>query len=325
MQRLAGFIQESRTWSRAVRGTDLLRRVACVLRQHFDIDAGMFIYKKRFLRNHFGQLDTSVRVYEPWGMTAPREQLEGLVHTSKWCIGSPSFECSGVWEPISELPHHWQRQFERSGLAYVGAWPVLDADRVPIGAMVFGRRNGPLIHDEDVLSICAEQVSLIVELIVQRRRAEDASRRDPLTGLLNRRGLMHFLPDVQADAKSSGAPIVVGMADVNSFKRINDQYGHARGDDVLLDIAGTLLEAIGQHGLAARIGGDEFVFLYSTPGATAERVRQEVIERFQAKPYDVCVGCVSWTEEMDWHMCLDAADSHLYARKGYTGLSRERV
>ncbi|GMA63180.1 diguanylate cyclase [Alicyclobacillus fastidiosus] len=325
MQRLAEFIQESRTWSRAVRGTDLLRRVAYALRHHLDIDAGIFIYKRRFLRNHLGQLDTSVRVYESWGMAGHREQLESLVQTSKWCLGTPSFECSGVWEPIFALPHNWQHHFERSGIAHVGAWPVLDVDRVPIGAMVLGRRQGSVIHDEDVLSVCAEQVSLIVELLVERRKAEDYSRRDPLTGIFNRRGLLHFLPDVQADAKSSGAGIVVGVVDVNSFKRINDEYGHARGDDVLLDIASTLSDAIGQHGLAARFGGDEFVFLYSAPGVTAEQVRQEVIDRFQAKPYEVCVGCVFWIEEMDWPMCLDAADAHLYARKGYAEQRREHV
>ncbi|GEO26072.1 hypothetical protein AAC03nite_18570 [Alicyclobacillus acidoterrestris] len=316
MQRLAVFIRESQTWSQAHRGTDLLRRVADALSQHLDIDAGMFVYRRRFVPNHFGQLDTRVRVYHAWGLCASLEHLDSLLPQSPWYLGSSSFFCSQAWAPLSTLPSPWQHLFEQSDISYVGAWPLLDAYSRTICAMVLGSRSSRPADDEELLSLCASQISLVAELLVERRKAEDVSRRDPLTGIFNRRGLLHFLPTVQQDAARRGATLVVGVLDVNAFKQINDQYGHARGDDVLLDVAQTLSSAIGESGIAARFGGDEFVFVWCVQGKTAEEVRQETIRQFMDKSYDVCVGCAVWNPDMEWQMCLDLADFRLYVGKG---------
>jgi diguanylate cyclase (GGDEF)-like protein len=93
-----------------------------------------------------------------------------------------------------------------------------------------------------------------------RRRADawaDAALRDPLTGLLNRRGLVER---VEALAGPKG-PLAVVMVDIDHFKRINDTHGHAVGDAVLARIATLLRAHLRPEDILARFGGEEFTLL----------------------------------------------------------------
>lgn len=93
--------------------------------------------------------------------------------------------------------------------------------------------------------------------------AGDARRsaRDPLTGLLNRRGLDSALLDIWDEASVRGEAVVVAMVDVDKFKAVNDIHGHDAGDRVLVDIARRLDRIVdsGERGVVARSGGEEFV------------------------------------------------------------------
>ncbi|MCH5264836.1 MAG: diguanylate cyclase [Lachnospiraceae bacterium] len=84
---------------------------------------------------------------------------------------------------------------------------------------------------------------------------KDMVEKDPLTGLLNRRA---FLKKVEKRQESG--PFVVAMGDIDFFKRVNDQYGHKMGDEVLRHVAGCLEEiAEGEEGFVSRWGGEEFL------------------------------------------------------------------
>ena len=72
------------------------------------------------------------------------------------------------------------------------------------------------------------------------RRLQELTLRDELTGLLNRRGLDVMLPEQAKRAKRSGRPVVVVYGDIDRFKTLNDTYGHERGDEVLVAVAGAL-------------------------------------------------------------------------------------
>lgn len=102
-------------------------------------------------------------------------------------------------------------------------------------------------------------------LILVRGREEDTYRRaslyDELTNLLNRRALFSQAAHILNSAQARNQNIALLMLDLDLFKRINDEQGHAAGDSVLRDFAKTLQNSIRQQDLCARFGGEEFVVL----------------------------------------------------------------
>ncbi|WP_420883011.1 diguanylate cyclase [Thermus tengchongensis] len=101
---------------------------------------------------------------------------------------------------------------------------------------------------------------------------------DPLTGLLNRRGLEVELPKLLALARRYGAPVSVVMLDIDRFKRVNDTYGHPVGDEVLRLLGRILQASVRREDLAVRYGGEEFLLLLY--GANREAAK-EVVERIR--------------------------------------------
>jgi diguanylate cyclase (GGDEF)-like protein len=101
-----------------------------------------------------------------------------------------------------------------------------------------------------------EKQRLLDRLREREAGLEAALRRDPLTGLANRLGLMERLDAVLEDPRRS--PAAVALVDLNDFKLINDSRGHAVGDDLLRQTAHRLGAAVRSDDLVARLGGDEF-------------------------------------------------------------------
>ncbi|WP_447727011.1 GGDEF domain-containing protein [Sphingomonas koreensis] len=101
----------------------------------------------------------------------------------------------------------------------------------------------------------------MIEDITEIRRARHEATRDPLTGLLNRRGFDARLERARAQASGSGTPFTLVYLDLDSFKQINDVMGHARGDACLVAVARALSATAAAGDRIARIGGDEFVLL----------------------------------------------------------------
>ena len=110
------------------------------------------------------------------------------------------------------------------------------------------------------------------------RELEADVRRDPLTGLGNRRELERRWPQMLAQAADNGTPLAVAMLDLDGFKQVNDACGHAVGDRVLVALAGLLRTHTRAADLVARMGGEEF--LVALPDASPERAL-EVVERLR--------------------------------------------
>lgn len=124
-----------------------------------------------------------------------------------------------------------------------------------------------------------------LEVRLQRACEIENARRlantDPLTGLFNRRYFLERLDEEVGRAVRYGRPLSLVMADLDQFKVINDTFGHARGDEVLIEVSRVLRGLIRRVDILARFGGDEFILLLpetSMPDAVwlAERGRGAV-------------------------------------------------
>ncbi|MFF7706637.1 diguanylate cyclase domain-containing protein [Pseudomonas sp. NPDC007930] len=132
--------------------------------------------------------------------------------------------------------------------------------------------------------LAAQVAQRTAQLQEANQRLEHLSRSDPLTGLANRRQFDEIKEQEFRRALRIGQPLSVLMCDVDYFKRYNDSYGHARGDDCLRQVAHLLGQTFSRPGeVVARLGGEEFaVLLPATPASDArllaERLRNGLAE-----------------------------------------------
>lgn len=104
------------------------------------------------------------------------------------------------------------------------------------------------------------------------RNDANESVTDPLTGLLNRRGLHAQVEDLVRDAATTNSEVTVMVVDLDRFKAINDEFGHTVGDAVLIRCARRIKSAVRGSALVARLGGEEFVIVdLADPNRQAEQ------------------------------------------------------
>ena len=185
------------------------------------------------------------------------------------------------------------------------------------------RRRGRLvvIRDETVL-------------IDALGRLDDLARRDSLTELSNRRGFMEAAEAIASSTKRYGEALSVAMFDLDNFKKVNDERGHAKGDEVLRAFARTMSMNLRGSDAVGRIGGEEFALALprtTLEGAriVCERIRRDFAQLAfvdaggQVFRATVSVGIAQiLLEPMDLQALLVAADSALYKAKA---LGRDRV
>jgi diguanylate cyclase (GGDEF)-like protein len=161
----------------------------------------------------------------------------------------------------------------------------------------------------------------------QRALLNDISRSDALTGSLNRRGFEERVESELARSARNGRPLSLMLLDLNGFKAVNDEQGHAAGDDLLCSVVDTLKAAVRTSDVVGRMGGDEFAVL--SPGAgrqeaeqLASRVREQVGERIS-----VCAGVACFPDDGSHaELLYHEADRRLYEMKhGPAGKLRPRA
>ncbi|MEO8092874.1 MAG: GGDEF domain-containing protein [bacterium] len=145
---------------------------------------------------------------------------------------------------------------------------------------------------------------------------------DPLTGLLNRKALASRFAEIEEQAGLLGAPVCMIALDLDTFKRVNDEHGHERGDAVLRDSAYEMRKSLRDFELLYRYGGDEFLALL--PGADLV-VGRDVGERLRAAVESsrpggleptVSVGvAVAEGDAVTFESMFAAADAALYEAK----------
>ncbi len=118
-----------------------------------------------------------------------------------------------------------------------------------------------LVHLGELLNRSLEQLDLRDRLDEEQQRNTYLAYHDPLTNLANRRAVDVELPKALARADRHHQMLAVVLLDLDDFKPINDRFGHAAGDEILMTLAARLKDAIRDTDTAARLGGDEFLLI----------------------------------------------------------------
>jgi diguanylate cyclase (GGDEF)-like protein/PAS domain S-box-containing protein len=179
---------------------------------------------------------------------------------------------------------------------YSDLWRTVRRGETWSGTMVNRRKDGSLYHEEQTIAPVTDDAGRVTHFIAIKRdvsaerrtqealaraheelaarlteieslnrRLRDQAIRDPLTGLHNRRYLDDALDHAVARGARSGEPLSVAALDLDRFKDINDNHGHAAGDRVLLRAAEVLRSSVRASDILGRVGGEEFIV--ALPGA----------------------------------------------------------
>jgi diguanylate cyclase (GGDEF)-like protein/PAS domain S-box-containing protein len=188
-----------------------------------------------------------------------------------------------------------QRLLMWSSLRSTGRWR---------GEVVERRRNGEACTLQVTISTVNDAdgkvqyhvlvISDITEQRQQRDRLERQAHFDELTRLPNRTRLMEMLSEAMTAADADGYLLTVCYLDLDRFKPVNDRFGHAAGDRLLVELAGRLRSALRSNEVwsdaAGRLGGDEFVLLLRATTMEESRLAVERVLRVVAQPYVIDPG-----------------------------------
>jgi diguanylate cyclase (GGDEF)-like protein len=162
-----------------------------------------------------------------------------------------------------------------------------------------------------------------ISAVVHALSGAEAERRnesilDPLTGLLNRLGLRRRFDELAEQARLTDNPISLLICDIDNFKKFNDEFGHARGDAILSDVAEEIRNQLRSFELIYRIGGEEFmVVLPGAPAAEADRLAKHLRQAIeQTLKITISTGVsTAYGRDVQYEPLFQAADHALYAAK----------
>ena len=202
------------------------------------------------------------------------------------------------------------------GAEAFSAVPILDGDTV-LGVLVclFERPRSFDQHSIDLHGALARQAGLVLSRVQLRAALERQAMHDPLTALANRNMLDERISHGLAMAQRSHEPVALIFADLDGFKRVNDDLGHRVGDAVLQTVARRMKAVVRDIDLVGRFGGDEFLVVCENtdgPGAllVSERLCAEIRRPIEGLPsgYSVTasVGIVVYSPD---HLPEESSDS----------------
>lgn len=210
---------------------------------------------------------------------------------------------------------------------YAGA-PLVDHQGYALGTIAVVDVK-PRKLSETQQSALRDLSTLVMTALDNRRRAlllSHMARTDHLTGLANRADFDGALGSQIAHTARTGELFSLLYMDLDGFKKSNDQFGHAAGDEVLREVARRLAQQVREEDMLARIGGDEFgVVIRGGTQESAERLARRIDEAMFA-PVDlpngkqvsigISIGIATYTDAVETHLALLArADRELYQAK----------
>lgn len=302
--------------------------------QRLDPDPANFAFAWHLLHDSDGPLARAVAALTDGGVRLTKRDIESLGVESPGSARSVRERADGLVAQTQMQVEGFQDMVQtmRDETAGFGRDLAYSADTIrrfgesSAGAMLdeLSRVTAAMLARVHSAESRLESATLeAVELRDKLEEARDNARRDPLTGLPNRRAF----EEAFADQTATGAGMCVALCDVDHFKGVNDRFGHAVGDRVLKTIAETLKASCPNH-LVTRYGGEEFAILFAATSLDAARVTLDnaratvAAKRYRLRETDAPLGEITFsaglTQVADGESLgasIGRADRLLYAAK----------
>ena len=156
---------------------------------------------------------------------------------------------------------------------------------------------------------------------VEQQKLLIRAETDQMTGLYNKATTESKIQASLRELNGNSYEVLM-LVDIDDFKKINDTFGHLKGDDVIIDIAKTLQEYKGDYGIAGRLGGDEFCVFLTNVLDTQLACEKAVLiaERLREIYHDECqvtlsIGIAATNQQIPYNVLLENADTALYQAK----------
>lgn len=212
-----------------------------------------------------------------------------------------------VWQDATDLVDGLHGDLRRT-LAWALAAFLL-VETVLVGGVHLATRR----LEEEIAKATNESRLLLLKVT-------ELAERDPLTDLYNRRSFSRRMAEELTRNRRAPRPLSLAVIDLDHFKRINDTFGHAAGDDVILRLVGHLGHVLRGSDLCGRWGGEEFLVAF--PGAALleagrvlDRLRQAIAADPGPVPFSFSAGVTQWRDGDDLDSMLHRADEQLYRAK----------
>jgi diguanylate cyclase (GGDEF)-like protein len=260
------------------------------------------------------------------GISAEAHNLQQIpLTTFPWLLVELSQDRVVSLEDIGALPpmaRNERAEFEREGIRSIAIVPIWDGT-VLAGFVGFDAVRRQVAWGEDYLMglrLLAQMLGSALRSRAMARQLQALAFHDPLTGLPNRKRLQELLESSLGRERR----LLVAMVDLDDFKRINDQHGHAVGDAVLCEAGRRLAQAMRGGDTVARLGGDEFVVVVDAkatlaPEEIAQRLRAAFVAPFEVEglvlPLGLSIGMAVSDAGADAGQLLRRADAAMYRAK----------
>jgi diguanylate cyclase (GGDEF)-like protein len=313
---LLALIQElTSTVVRSESVRDLFARASTILFRCVPFDAGAAVMIEQHLDLYVSTRAGAEPLLDERLVKTIRATLETLIPVS-----------FAETEIIVNAEHHDLPAAAETGIEFT-AHALLEHERRPAGMLLLARADPFSDREQQILSIFATQVSMLLDMIRARERIVNLADTDELTGMWNRRYFRRQLPYEIERARTFNVPLSLLLFDIDEFKQINDGFGHGIGDVVLSELCGCVRETLRPTDTLARYGGDEFaVILPHTDLAGASAVSERILSRVRALtiPTDeesaiqcsISIGLAEYKrDDVTANELVHRADEKLYSSK----------
>lgn len=331
---------------------DEAARVAALIQLNERMDWAISLMSEAYMQGSLrrAQMDEAFRLFAVGqDVTLERESQHSALLDWLQGVLFRLFEAASA-EPLAPIANSpfglWFRH--RAGLIFQGM-PSLDAidrnlkridgDLLPAIQQARERSDGGLSAELAKLKGAVGEIKFLLNDLFHSVAGIENGR-DPLTRLLNRRFLPTILGRETMIAGQTDMPLTLLLLDLDWFKAINDEWGHAGGDFVLQRVAEAVMDSVRLNDFVFRYGGEEFLITLVETDAegaveVADRIRQRLAALTLRLPnggmprVTASIGVATYGGHPDFNLMIEAADRALYEAKrlgrNRTVLSRERA